>query len=245
MISEVAKARLERARSRSLLICTPTRRDPVWQYTASFGATLLLLQAHGIRVGFEFLAGSNVICRARNELCARFLASDYTDMIFIDDDMEWHPRSVVRLLASDKPLIGGVGRMRVEQPNDDPSVWCWRPKLDSGGKLIQDDLGNIEALGFGAAFMLISRTVLDTLRTANPDWKRIGEKEWPEEVRQNYYQFFQQNDGRYPGDISEDYVFCNRWTETGGSIWVDPSITLGHVGSYNYKGSIMELMTPG
>jgi hypothetical protein len=93
--------------------------------------------------------------------------------------------------------------------------------------------------------MLISRTVLDTLRKANPDWKRLGEKEWSEEVRQNYYQFFQQNDGRYPGDISEDYVFCNRWTETGGSIWVDPSIVLGHVGSYNYKGSIMELMTPG
>ena len=233
-------ARLARAKQRSVMICTPVARNPVYQYTASLASTLLFLSEQGIRCTFQFVVGSSVISKARNELCAEFLNSDFTDLLFIDDDMEWSPNAVMRVLASDKPLIGGVGRQRIQKPNSDPAVWCWRPRADGAGGLFQDEMGAIEALGFGAAFMLINRGVLHAMATAHPDWKRPGPKDWPQAKRDNYFEFFRQNHEGAEGEMSEDYVFCDRWRAMGNSVWVDPTIVLGHVGSWNYQGSIEE-----
>jgi hypothetical protein len=243
-MSEDIAVRMERARQRSVMICTPVARNPVWQYTASLASTLLLLKEHGIRVTFQFVVGSSVICKARNELCAHFLMSDFTDLLFIDDDMQWRPADVLRLLGSDKPLIGGVGRMRIQKPNSDPAVWCWRPKHDKGA-LRQDDMGAVEALGFGAAFMLVNRRVLHEMAQAHPEWKRPGPEDWSQSLRDAYFEFFRQNEDGVLGEISEDYVFCNRWRARGGEIWVDPTIKLGHVGSWTFAGTLGETLVAG
>lgn len=220
------------------MICTPIARNPAWQYTASLAATLLFLSEQGVRCTYQFVVGSSVISKARNELCAHFLMSDCTDLLFIDDDMQWSPNAVLRLLASDKPLIGGVGRMRVQKPNSDPAVWCWRPIHDADGQLRQDDMGAIEARGFGAAFMLINRRVLNDLSAAHPEWKRPGAHDWPAGLREHYFEFFRQNHEGEEGETSEDYVFCDRWRRLGQGVWVDPTIQLGHVGSWTYQGSL-------
>jgi hypothetical protein len=41
-------------------------------------------------------------------------------------------------------------------------------------------------------------------------------------------------DRRY---LSEDYTFCRRWQEIGGDIWLDPSISLNHYGSFCFQGN--------
>lgn len=231
------QARLERARQRSVMIATPIARNPTYQYTAALARTLLFLMEQNIRVTFQFVVGGSVIHKARNELCAHFLASDFSDLLFIDDDMEWSPNAVLRLLASDKPLIGGVGRMRVQKPNSDPAVWCWRP-LHGDGALHQDDMGAIEVKGFGAAFMLINRAVLHAMASAHPNWKRAGAPDWPQDLRDNYFEFFRTGEEGSDVEFGEDYVFCNRWRAMGNSIWVDPTIRLGHVGAFNYQGAL-------
>ena len=233
-------ARLAHARQRSVLICTPVARNPVWQYTTSLASTLLFLSEQGVRCSFQFVVGSSVISKARNELCAHFLMGDFTDLLFIDDDMQWSPNSVLRLLASRQLLVGGVGRMRVQKPNTDPAVWCWRPLHGGDGALRQDDMGAIECLGFGAAFMLINRRVLLELAAAHPDWKRPGAHDWPDGLREHYFEFFRQNHEGHPGEASEDYVFCDRWRAAGGQVFVDPTIKLGHIGTWNYQGSLEE-----
>lgn len=234
--------RLARARQRSVMICTPIARNPVWQYTAALASTILFLQEQGIRVGFHFVIGSSVIHKARNELVGYFLRSDFTDMLCIDDDMDWNPKDVLRLLGSDKALIGGVGRMRVQNPNSDPNVWCWRPLHDDQGRLRQDDMGAIEVKGFGAAFMLINRRVFEDMIAAHPEWKKPGPDDWPADVRANYFEFFRQNHEGQKGETSEDYVFCDRWRQLGKSVWIDPTIKLGHVGSWTFSGSVEELL---
>jgi len=240
-VSPEIAARLERARQRSVMICTPVARNPVWQYTASLASTLLFLKEQGIRCTFQFVVGGSVIHKARNELCAHFLMSDYTDLLFVDDDMEWSPNSVLRVLASDKPVIGAVGRMRVQKPNSDPAVWCWRP-LHQARALNQDEMGAIEVKGVGAAFLLINRGVLFEMAKQRPSWKRAGAHDWPQELRDHYFEFFRTGEEGSDAEIGEDYLFCNRWRAMGGSVWVDPTIALGHVGSFNYRGSIEELL---
>jgi hypothetical protein len=234
--------RLSRARQRSVMICTPIARNPAWEYTASLASTLLYLAEAGIRVTFQFVVGSSVVHRARNELVAHFLASDFTDLLFVDDDMQFEPGAVLRLLGSDKPLIGGVGRMRVQKPNSDPAVWCWRPLRGPAGELIQDEMGAIEARGFGAAFMLINRRVFADMVAAHPDWKRDGAPDWPADLRARYFEFFTQSERDEHGELSEDYGFCHRWRQLGGRVWIDPEIRLGHVGAFNYAGSVAELL---
>ncbi|WP_064840547.1 hypothetical protein [Rhizobium sp. N324] len=235
---------MERAKSRSLMICTPIARNPAWEYTASMLSTVLTLRDHGIRCTFQFVVGSSIVHKARNELVAYFLASDYTDMIFIDDDMEWSPTAVLRLLGSDKPLIGGVGRQRVQKPNSDPRVWCMRVPPDMADPLRTDDMGAVEVGGFGAAFMLINKIVFERLVDAHPEWQLKAPSDWSDDIRPFYFEFFRQGHPGVPGDeTGEDYVFCDRWRAIGEEVWVDPSIVLGHVGSFNYRGSVQEVLS--
>lgn len=239
--------RLARARQRSVMICTPIARNPAWEYTASLASTLLYLAEQGVKVTFQFVVGGSVIHRCRNELAAHFLASDFTDLLFVDDDMQWAPASVLRLLGSDKPLIGGVGRMRVQKPNTDPAVWCWRPLRDGADGLTQDEMGAVEVAGVGAAFLLINRRVFADMAAAHPDWKRPGAPDWPEDLRAHYFEFFATTEADEHGELSEDYGFCHRWRQMGAAgdknrVWVDPTIRLGHVGSFNYAGAVEELL---
>lgn len=245
MQNAVITERLERARQRSVMICTPIARNPAWEYTASLASTLLYLGEQGIRVTFQFVVGSSVIHKARNELCAHFLMSDFTDLLFIDDDMQWAPDAVLRLLGSDKSLIGGVGRMRCQKPNSDPAVWCWRPMRDAAsGDLVQDEMGAIEVRGFGAAFMLINRGVFADMVEAHPEWKRPGMSDWTPRMRAHYFDFFTQSEHDEFGELSEDYGFCHRWRTMGERVWVDPTIRLGHVGAFNYAGAVEDLLIP-
>lgn len=235
---------LARARQRSVMICTPIARNPVWQYTAALASTLIYLQEQGIRVTFQFVVGNSVIHKARNELCAHFLMSDCTDLLFIDDDMQWAPEVVLRLLCSEQPLIGGVGRMRCPKPNNDPGVWCWRPIHDASGNLTLDADGAIEVRGFGAAFMLINKAVFGEMVSRHPEWKRTGMADWPQDLRDHYFEFFPASERDEFGELSEDYGFCHRWRQMGGQVWCDPTIKLGHVGAFNYAGSVGEILIP-
>lgn len=230
--------RLARAKSRSVMICTPIARDPAWQYTRSIVDTCITLERLGIRHQVQLVVGNSNLPRARNELVAEFLASPYDDLMFIDDDMGWHQDAVVRLLASDKPFIGGVGRKRVDKPNSDPAVWCVR--LLAGASLVQDDFGSVQVHSVGTGFLKISRSVFEALAGAHRDWKRRGHDTMRPAVRSSYYKFFRFGDDEH--ETGEDYEFCRAWHRLGGTVWIDPEIVLSHVGARAYTGSISELM---
>jgi hypothetical protein len=42
------------------------------------------------------------------------------------------------------------------------------------------------------------------------------------------------------GYIGEDFLFCDRARELGFEVWVDPTITLGHMGVQEYVGNYGE-----
>lgn len=242
-MDEIAIVRLNRARSRTVMICTPTARNPCLDYTLAFAETSVHLLQTGIRQFNQFVVGSSNLPRARNELVARFLASECTDMIFVDDDMGWKPEAIVRLLASDKDVIGGVGRKRVDKPNSDPDVWCVHFPESADTRLDQDEMGNVRVMAVGTGLLKISRSVFEKMIAAHPEWKRAGHDGMSEAVKANYYQFFR-FDPDDSTEMGEDFVFCKRWRELGGTIWIDPTIWLSHVGNRAYSGCISELMQP-
>lgn len=238
MANEEQAARLTRARSRSVFIATPIARHPVRQYTMSIARTLVRLTELGIKAYVQHVIGNSNLPRARNELVADFLASNFDDLIFIDDDMGWDPNDVVRLLASDQDVIGGVGAKKVACEDSDPQKWCMRT-LD--GPLVQDAMGAIEVEAVGTGFLKVSRAVFQRMIMAHPEWKRRGWPTMPAKVREMYYQFFK-FDSLTPEEYGEDVGFCRDWRALSGSVWIDPNIRLIHVGECEYTGNLEALL---
>ena len=230
--------RIARAQGRSVMIATPIARAPCWQYTLAFAETLVLLRELGIRFTTRFMVGSSNLPRARNVLAARFLASGLDDLLFIDDDMGWKANDVLRLLASEQPLIGGVGRKKLDKPDSDPDVWCCQFPPEAGTILRRDTMGAINVARLGAGMVKISREVFATMIAAHPEWKRDGDPELPAEISAHYYRFFCFNED----EGGEDYHFCDRWRELGGEVWIDPEIALTHSGDKAWGGSVTALM---
>jgi hypothetical protein len=211
----------------SVFIATPVARKPAWQYTRSLLNTALELQRRGVEFTHEFVVGCAIAAKARNQLVALFLASKKDSMVFIDDDMGWNVEGFMRLAASDKDVIAGVGRRRAQDVS-----YCY--KALKGGRT---EGANVEVSAVGAAFMKISRTAIKRMIAADPDCGRMGV------VRRNsehqrlipYFHIF-----RTPDDEGEDYDFCRRYRALGGDIWVCPDIELSHVGETEFKGRLSE-----
>jgi hypothetical protein len=233
--------RLAVARSKSVMIVTPVARTPAAQYTLSIIRTMVELGQMGIKVRLQWVRGNSNLPRARNELVAEFLASDCTDLLWIDDDMGWQPNDVIRLLASDKDFIGGVGRKKTGTPDDAVETWCAR---FLPGDLEQDEMGAVRVAGIGTGFAKVSRRVFEAVKAAHPDWKRPGLASQPAAVQDQFYCFYRFVDD--PGGLmmSEDIAFCETWRSLGGTVWADPAIELVHVGEREFTGSFSILLQP-
>jgi hypothetical protein len=232
--------RIDRIRSRRPFFATPVYRDTSLCYTVSMCSTVIEMERIGIgRVCRHlFVVGNSNLPKARNELVAEFLGSDCTDLIFIDSDMKWEKSAVSWLLASERQVIGGVGRKKCPEPNTDPRVWCARFKPD----IVQDEMGAILVDAIGTGFLKIERGVFEALIEAHPEWKRRGPGSLTEAARNHYHRFFV-FDAEDPNEPGEDFGFCQAWRALGGSVWIDPEIALGHTGPHEYGGRVSDLFS--
>lgn len=99
---------------------------------------------------------------------------------------------------------------------------------------IEDNLANVRHLATG--FMMFTRKMIETMFQAFPSTKYTDDVGFLA-GRQNEYAYALFDcgveDGHY---LSEDWLFCHRWTKLGGKIWIDVSISLTHSGVEDYKG---------
>lgn len=212
---------------RKVLIGTPSYdgKLDVW-YVDSLMKTQKLCIESGIDLHAVYVSYDALVQRARNTLFKIAIDGGYDDLIFIDFDVEWNPEWILKLLACPEPVVGAA----------------LVKKSDREGytiKLVEKDLkwnerkDLIEVDGVGTGFLKISRFAMEKL--------------W--EVSEPY------NDDKGPsrmvfdikienGDlVSEDYVACNKWRALGYKTWIDPTITINHVGMKKYFGNFNEFIT--
>ncbi len=175
--AERIAAREARLRGRKVMICTPTHRGTAWQYAEAYARSWVTLWQYGAHVQGQFVAGSSNLPRARSVLARAFLDSDCDDMIFADADMGWQPSAAARVIASDKEIVAGIGRKRVDLADPkDLAGWCVRLLPGSERALVHDnDMGMIEVEAVGTGFMKISRSALERIRAraARPRARRL------------------------------------------------------------------------
>ena len=71
--------------------------------------TITMFRELNIRYAIEICKNDSLVSRARNNLIAKAMTKEEsTHLLFIDNDITWEPLDILKLLISDKSLIGGV-----------------------------------------------------------------------------------------------------------------------------------------
>jgi hypothetical protein len=185
---------------------------------------------HGIDIQIGSICGCSVVSRARNLLAQDLLDSTCDYLLFIDSDINFEPEDILRLMAwgSDpkKGIVAAVPRTRSVD-----KTYITTLDYDDNQELTMNGRGLVRAQRVATAFMLVRREVFEVLDREHPEWRYF-------DARSNrtvpcVFDFMLTEEG-YMG---EDFLFCDRAREHGFEVWVDPSITLGHMGVQEYVGN--------
>lgn len=211
---------------RRVLIGTPSYdgRIDVW-FANSLLGTVKLAHEKGIFVHAIYTSYDSLIQRARNSLFKLAIDGGYDDLFFIDSDAEWEPEWFFRLLDRPEPFIGGA--LVKKSSNEGYTVKLLNKELKKSqdGKLIEVD-------GVGTGFLKISKFALQKLWDMSEEYLSEGEK------HRMVCDIKVEN-----GDlISEDYILCNKWKSLGYRVWLDPTITLNHIGTKKFKGDFQSFI---
>jgi len=78
-------------------------------YVNSLMNTILMFQDFNIKYKIEFCKNDSLVSRARNNLVAKAMNDpNMTHIMFIDNDITWDPRDILKLIISNKPIVGGI-----------------------------------------------------------------------------------------------------------------------------------------
>lgn len=215
--------------AKRLFIATPAiDGNLVSQYVVSLSKSIRRLLEHGIHYEYYVLDKCSVLHHARNRMVSKFLRSDCTHMLFIDADMGWPDYLPLEFLAHDKDVIAAVGCTKEEPPK-----FCL--KVDPETFLFDKERGLVRVRSVGTGFMMISRRCIETMAEANKAHAYRDAQSPGEMIPQVFW--FDVIDNEIVG---EDFTFCNRWRALGGEVWIDPAVTMSHVGTKEYSGNYAE-----
>ena len=92
-----------------VFIATPAYDEWIcMEYCSSLFETGVLCAAAGIAVSHAIAPGNPFLDLARNALVDRFLASEATDLLFVDADVGWDAKTVTRVLSHPQEVVGGL-----------------------------------------------------------------------------------------------------------------------------------------
>lgn len=225
-------------------------------YTMGILECVQTFMPHKIQMYYSYMMNESLITRARNGMAYDFLQSDASHLMFIDADISFNPKDIVRMVKADKDIICGL-----------------YPKKEINWKLVHDavkqgvdykDLGNytgsfvvnlvggaletegninepMEIDNGGTGFMLIKRNVFETLQPKVPkytnDMIHITDKNPKKKIVD---EFFTTSIDEESGNrlLSEDYHFCKIARKAGFKVFAAPWANLTHSGTYNFSGTL-------
>ena len=192
---------------------------PSMDYVAAgFAQSLAMLQKGGNETAIMFQVGS-LVYEARNKLAKKAieLETDYT--MWFDSDMVFEPDTMVRLLKHNKPFISGAYFRR-----SPPYSLVAFEEVDAENRKWKDlalpsEVTKCGGVGFGC--VLVKTEVLFNVAAKYGEW------------------FEPMN------NFGEDLSFCYRARQCGYDLYIDPSITCGHIGHITINESFYKAYNKG
>lgn len=211
---------------RSVMILTPAYGGMV---TAGFHRSLLTstieLLAEGIALESEILENQSLLPLARNTLLTEAYKRKPDDIIWIDTDMVWEPDTLRQLLKHDVDVVGSACRKKI------PDNVQFNFQLFKEKSFEPDEKGLIEVRRLGTGFLRMSRKAYTHL------WENDKKYEVQGVMGSNVFEI-----GIWQGRelLSEDFIVCEKLIERGFKVFMDPNLTVGHVGTFNYRADVKD-----
>jgi hypothetical protein len=219
------------------------------KYAESMIGLQKLFQEKGIEMLLDTTENESLITRGRCISVARFLyKSDADFFMFIDADIHFDPKSVLRLVESGHDVAVACYPKKV-------IMWdrAEREVLSGGtfdlarvsSALVMNfknaqsriDNGFTEVLDGPTGFMCIKRSVIQKMYDSYPEL--MCKNDHQNKDLDDYCAIFDcmidPDNRRY---LSEDYAFCRRWQLIGGQIFADVTTVLGHIGNIRFSGRL-------
>ncbi len=238
---------------RSLFLATPVYGTPCSEFSVSMDKLKVILTREGLVWDYQEALRESLIPRARNYLAYQYLASEMTHTLLVDSDIVFEPEDALQLLALASPgsqydvVCGAYPKKKI----------CWNKVRDAAKAGFADDDVNaleefvgefffrpvdpdhsqpldkpVEVIETGTGFMMVQRHVFEAIAEAHPELQYVDDF-----TGRIYTSFF--NMPVYNRRLlSEDFAFCQLVRDLGMKVWVLPSISLGHIGTFKYQGNI-------
>jgi hypothetical protein len=210
------------------------------------------------------IGNESLIQRARNGIVAKFMGdSEATHLMFIDADITFSWVSIIKLLLSGKELSGGCYpkkcfnwdkiKHHIQKKSDLKDDELMAKSLDyvfnpiyhkeGDNVVIKLDNGMAQVKDIGTGFMLIRKSAIHKMIAKFPDTKYrnnvAGYSQGQNKADDYFYCLFDcAIDPVSRVYLSEDYLFCKRWIDIGGELWLDLNTNLNHTGLIDYKGCL-------
>ena len=236
----------------SLFLSTPCYGGMCLQkYAESILSLQALASQEGIQLYIDTLENESLVQRARNVAVGRFMQKSNADyFMFIDADIHFDPKSVVRLIKSGhdlsvacypKKFVDWNQAADAVKKGDERSMEMLSASLvvNFGAQKVQIIDGFAPVLDGPTGFMVIKRDVFRRMEKQYPELNCMNDHQ--NRDFDTYHACFDcmidPVSRRY---LSEDYAFCRRWQQMSGKIYADTQTTLGHVGNLPFNGQLSE-----
>ena len=225
-------------------------------YVDSIMALTFALTREGHEVSFSKIYNESLITRARNNLVYEFLKSDSEILLFVDADEGFNAADVVKMLKSDKDIIGGVYPMKnINWDAVRKAVLAGKENLSEYSGFFALNLlpgetqiklsEPVEVTEVATGLMAIKRNVFEKM---GPHCQKyaLNNDRANFEFDKMVTEFFTTSITPEGILLSEDYHFCRKWRELGGQVYAAPWFAVDHAGEYVFNGRfVSDIMLNG
>lgn len=224
-----------------ILIAIPTLSGAIYEKTVTgIYQTTRDFVRQGISIEFITVVNDSIISHARSNLANFFYHNtDATHLLWVDSDVGFHSSDVLKLMELNTEFAAATYPKKVLPIR-------YSCSLPPEGVVWNEAKTAIKIAHVGCGFQLLSRAALERIAGHFPELKYTPSSESRQlsqaekDDSYHYYEMGKSADGTL---IGEDYAFCQRFRQAGGTIWLRPDINLAHVGSHVFTGqSLLDIL---
>lgn len=209
---------------RTVMLATPAYSGQVEvEYTHALVQSIRACADFDINLKPVWWPGEALVQHARNMLVGIAIESKVDNVLFVDSDQSWQPQEAVALLRHPVDVVGAPVRRKSD------SVEEYNVRVAGSEIRIDEATGLWQVSAIGTGFLSVSRKALQAVWDRSKPYRK-GD--------QNTRMVFDVPviDGELWG---EDTIFCQKLTDAGFPIHVDPSFVVAHHGAKKYTGSFL------
>jgi len=207
--------------------------------------SLLTAQAECYEQGWKFTAqrltgGYHHLTRMAfvGQFLSGVKAHGYTDLVWWDDDVALAPGQFVKFVDHDVDFVCAPYRHKRD-------ILSWPGEFPEPGKRKMHESKSTNSPLFNAVYWVIglsrqTRKCVETI-VAQPGVKWMDDDLRPGEKSPYLFgdEFMGDGSAENPWKLlTEDYVYCRRYIDAGGEVWVDPLMHTGHSGNKIWWGQL-------